>query len=190
MESNKRDNRKLFFIFLSVPLLMFCFAFALVPLYGLYCEVAGINRLQGSKQDQEFEAGTLVSADENRVINIQFDATVHTDMPGEFRPLTRSVELNPGEIFQMNYFVRNNSKKTVVSQAVPSITPWWGTEYFKKIECFCFEQQTLAPGEEKEMALQFYVHPDLPDDISTLTLSYTLMNTQSDGNVVELKSAL
>ena len=156
---------------------MFGFAFAMVPLYGWYCEVAGINQLKGAERvalPSEIEQESA----EGREIKVEFDATLHESVEGlvsKFRSLTPSVTLKLGEVHTLNYIVKNKSSKPLVTQAVPSITPWWGTEHFKKIECFCFEQQVLAPGEEKEMGLQFYVHPDIAENIKTLTLSYTLM---------------
>ncbi|MBL4607417.1 MAG: cytochrome c oxidase assembly protein [Pseudomonadales bacterium] len=172
-----KSTRKLILLISLIPVLMFGFAFAMVPLYGLYCEAAGINQLKAaekvappSKEEQTIANG--------RQIKVEFDATLHSSLDAvvsEFRSLTPSIILKLGEVHTINYIVKNKSSRSIVTQAVPSITPWWGTEHFKKIECFCFQQQTLAPGEEKKMGLQFYVHSDIPEDIKTLTLSYTLM---------------
>jgi len=172
-----KSTRKLILLIGSIPVLMFGFAFAMVPLYGWYCEVAGINQLQSAEKVALPSVEELPLID-GRNIKVEFDATLHGSLDGvvsEFHSLTPSITLKPGEIHTLSYIVKNNGLTPIVTQAVPSITPWWGTEHFKKIECFCFQQQTLAPGEEKRMGLQFYVHPDIPEDIKTLTLSYTLM---------------
>ena len=172
-----QSKKKLFALIGFVPIFMFGFAFAMVPLYGWYCDVAGINNVQSAEREP-IPSIKNIEVGHERNIKIEFDATLHESVEGivsEFRSLTPSITLSPGDVHSLVYRVKNISANPLVTQAVPSITPWWGGEHFKKIECFCFEQQTLAPGEEKEMGLQFYVHPDIPENIKTLTLSYTLM---------------
>ncbi len=107
---------------------------------------------------------------------LQFLADTHPDMPWNFKPSTFSMKISPGQRHHTVFLVKNTTNKPMMGQAVPSVTPGHMAQYLKKIECFCFTQQTLAPFEEKEMPLSFYLSEDAPDDISTLTLSYMLYN--------------
>jgi len=150
-----------------MALVMFGFGFALVPFYEKICEVTGINNL--GKPD-ELALNTQVDA--SRTLTIEFDANVR-DLPWEFRPLTRSIRAHPGEMVQVVYEVRNTSSAPIVGQAVPSYGPGLAAQYMKKLECFCFTRQALAPGEIKQMPVQFVVEAGLPSDVSTITLSYT-----------------
>lgn len=150
-----------------MALVMFGFGFALVPFYEKICEVTGINNL--GKPD-ELALNTQVDA--SRTLTIEFDANVR-DLPWEFRPLTRSIRAHPGEMVQVVYEVRNTSSAPIVGQAVPSYGPGLAAQYMKKLECFCFTRQALAPGETRQMPVQFVVEAGLPSDVSTITLSYT-----------------
>lgn len=176
----KRKNRKVAMMFGAICIGMFGFAFALVPLYKLVCQVTGINSIstQGERTSSNDFADSV--ADKNRTIKVEFDATINGQLPWEFTPSVRKMQVHPGDIMQMNFVVRNNSDQQVTTQAIPGITPWQATEYFNKVECFCFNTQTLEPGEEKEMGLKFVISPALPKEISTLTLSYTIMNTNRE----------
>ncbi len=173
-----------------IPVLMFGLAFAMSPLYSWYCELAGINQIQKSERvSSADEKDAYVDKEKSQVvagreIKVEFDSTIHDSLKGvvtEFHSLTPSIKLKLGEIATLNYVVKNSGTTPLLTQAVPSITPWWGTEHLKKIECFCFQQQTLAPGEEKNMELRFYLDKDFPQDIQSLTLSYTLMKAK-EGN--------
>ncbi len=158
-----------------MALVMFGFGFALVPFYQKICEVTGINDL--GKPD-ELSLNTQV--DVSRTLVIEFDANVR-DLPWEFRPLTRSIKAHPGEMVQVVYEVRNNSSAPIVGQAVPSYGPGLAAQYMKKLECFCFTRQALAPGETKKMPVQFVVEAGLPSDVSTITLSYTFFELKGAG---------
>lgn len=158
---------------------MFAFGFALVPLYQIFCNVTGFN---GSSQGRQADSEYIGTVDDNRLITIQFDATINMGMPWDFKPLTKKLEVHPGKAYEVSYVAKNNADKSIVAQAVPGITPWQATKHFNKMECFCFSNQTLAAGETKEMPLRFVVSPSLPEDISTLTLSYTFMNTDRKSN--------
>lgn len=182
------STKRLIWAITAVVLLMFGFAFAMAPLYRWYCEIAGINQIKPSERTELITgaAGSgLKDADlvgSTREVKVEFDATIHESLEGlvtQFHSLTPAVKLKLGEVHTLSYTVKNNTHADLVTQAVPSITPWWGTEHLKKIECFCFQQQTLKPGEEKEMELQFYLDKDFPADIQTLTLSYTLMKVKT-----------
>ncbi len=149
------------------------FGFALVPLYDTLCRVAGLN-------GKTFSRGGLVAGDDQpvahvdraRLVTVEFTGTVMPGLPWEMRPLRNSVDLHPGEMQQVAFLVRNNSDRPITGQAVPSVTPGQAAQYFHKIECFCFTQQTLGPGEVREMPLMFIVKPELDTDVRTITLSY------------------
>jgi cytochrome c oxidase assembly protein subunit 11 len=151
---------------------MFGFGFALVPFYEKICEVTGINNL--------LKADTVVNTqvDDSRVLTLEFDANLRNDLPWTFRPLEKSVRFHPGELVQVAFEVRNNSNRPVTGQAIPSYAPQLAGRYFKKLDCFCFKQQTLAPGEVRRMPVVFVVERDLPQEVNTITLSYTFFEVE------------
>ena len=102
---------------------------------------------------------------------MEFDS--NSQGPFRFRPVKNSMDVHPGEISQIVYEVVNKEGRTVEAQAIPSYAPKQATEFFKKIECFCFKQQTLTANESREMPVVFVIDPDLPKDVKTITLSYT-----------------
>ena len=161
----------------------FVFAFALVPLYNVLCEVTGFN----GKTSTGFAAGGLKAGaaqapasrvDTGRLIRVEFTGTVMPGLPWEMRPLKVSLDVHPGELQQVSYLVRNTSDRSIIGQAVPSVTPGQAAQHFEKIECFCFDQQTLAPGEAQEMPLAFIVSPEVDRDITHITLSYAFFSTE------------
>ncbi len=164
--SNRRMLKKL----LVVALGMFGFGFALVPFYNKICEVAGLRNLWQPGEAEAVAANTQV--DLTRKVTIEFDSNVRM-LPWTFKPKASSIEIHPGELTQMVYEVRNTLNEPVTGQAVPSYGPRQAALYFKKLECFCFTQQTLAAGEVREMPVVFVVDPALPRDVNTITLSYT-----------------
>lgn len=163
----------------------FAFAFALVPLYNVLCEATGFNgKTAGPAAIRDgFGVGGLQTAaapaskvDTARTVRVEFTGTVMPGLPWDMRPLTVSLDIHPGELQQVSYLVRNTSDRTVTGQAVPSVTPGQAAQHFEKIECFCFSQQTLAPGEAREMPLAFIVKPEVGRDISHITLSYAFFS--------------
>jgi cytochrome c oxidase assembly protein subunit 11 len=147
--SNRRMLKKL----LVCAAVMFGFAFALVPFYETICEVTGIRNV--------FQPDAVaVDANTQR-------------LPWTFKPLQAGVSVHPGEVTQVMYEVRNTLDRPVTGQAVPSYGPQQAALYFKKVECFCFRQQTLGPGEVRKMPVVFVIDPKLPHEINTVTLSYT-----------------
>jgi cytochrome c oxidase assembly protein subunit 11 len=159
----------------------FVFAFALVPLYNVLCDVTGFN---GKTAGQgpiskgfgvgglKTTAGPAPAVDLGRRIRVEFTGTVMPGLPWDMRPLTLSLDVHPGELQQVSYLVRNTSDRQITGQAVPSVSPGQAAQHFEKIECFCFSQQTLAPGESMELPLAFIVKPEVDRDISQITLSY------------------
>jgi len=152
----------------------FVFSFALVPLYRIACEkVVGI-KLQEGPAGQQRVAG--MHADKRRVVTVQFDGTVNSELPWGFHPSKLSMQVHPGELYEATYWAKNESDHAIVGNASPSIAPARASGYFSKTECFCFTQQTLQAGEQKLMPVRFIVDPALPQDVKTLTLSYTFYN--------------
>lgn len=164
--ANQRMLKKL----LVVALGMFGFGFALVPFYEKMCEVAGLRKVWQPGQVETGEQNTQV--DLTRKVTIEFDSNIRM-LPWTFKPMASSVEIHPGELTQMVYEVRNTLDEPVTGQAVPSYGPRHAAQYFKKLDCFCFTQQTLAAGEVRQMPVVFVIDPDLPKDVNTITLSYT-----------------
>lgn len=156
---------------------MFGFGFALVPLYDVFCEVTGLNGKTGRIEQEEALGQTV---DEDREVTVEFLATVHSDLPWEFKPMVRKVRVHPGEVTEINYFARNNTGEVVTGQAVPSVAPGQAAKYFSKTECFCFTRQALGPGEGKEMPLRFIVDPELPENVRTVSLSYTFYQAKPE----------
>jgi len=167
-QSNLLTMRKL----LVVAVAMFGFGFALVPFYQKICEVTGINSLL--KPDEV----TNTQVDPARFVTVEFDSNLRSNLPWTFRPLQTSVRIHPGELATVMYEIRNNSDRAVTGQAIPSYGPQLAARYFKKLECFCFTQQTLQPGEAKQMPVVFVIDKALPDDVNTITLSYTFFEVE------------
>jgi len=161
-------NRLLLRKLLVVSVLMFGFAFALVPLYEKICEVTGIRDIFRSEE----AAPKNTQVDMTRSVAIEFDSNTQR-LAWTFRPLESGMSVHPGAVTQVMYEVRNTLDRPVTGQAVPSYGPQQAGQYFRKLECFCFQQQTLAPGEVRRMPVVFVIDPELPKDLGTITLSYT-----------------
>jgi len=165
-----------------VAVAMFAFVFVvMVPLYNVLCDALGINGKTSSKAYTSVEA----RVDENRTVTIQFVATNNAGMPWEFGPTTTVMKVNPGAVNDTVFLARNPLPRAMVAQAIPSVSPARAAEYFHKTECFCFNQQPLEGRTSAEMPLQFIVDQDLPRDIRTITLSYTIFDVtdMADGTV-------
>ncbi len=162
--SNRQTLRRL----LVVALLMFGFGFALVPMYEKICEVTGARNV--FLPDDVSTQNTQV--DFSRKVSIEFDANVQR-LEWTFKPVEPYLDVHPGEMTQVVYEIRNTLDRPVTGQAVPSYGPREAAQYFKKIECFCFQQQTLGPGEVRRLPVVFVVDPALPKSVNTITLSYT-----------------
>lgn len=182
------SNKLVGYLVLSV-IGMFGFGFALVPLYDVMCDALGIN---GKTNSESVIQPKGMQPDYSRSIRVEFMSHINPDMPWDFVPEKRALDVHPGEVIQTQYFALNRSSEPLVGQAVPSVSPGEGATYFNKIECFCFNQQALAASENTVMPLIFYIEPDIPDSIHTLTLSYTLFNIthslNAEPEVVEVAS--
>ena len=164
-----RLNRKMFGKLCVVALMMFGFGYALIPLYKQLCEVMGINVL--TQKDGTVVRSANTQVDKTRTITIEFDGNAQG--PWRFRPVQRSMQVHPGELATVMYEVVNTQARTVQAQAIPSYAPQSATPHFKKVECFCFKQQTLKANEARQMPVVFFIDPALPREIQTITLSYT-----------------
>ncbi len=152
---------------------MFAFAFALVPLYDLLCDITGLGGKTGGKY--EYDAAAL-TPDTSRLIRVNFITNNNDGMPWEFSSEKGGVRVNPGELKAVNFVVRNPTDRVMVGQAIPSLVPVKAAEYFHKTECFCFEQQVLQPGEEMVMPMRFIVGRELPKNVQSISLSYALFD--------------
>jgi len=157
---------------------MFGFSFALVPLYDLLCEVTGIGGNTGVVNAAELTTGV----DSNRMVQVQFIATANSKIPWEFTPDSDSTRVHPGKIYAATYTATNTSSQTVVGQAIPKVSPPIASKYFNKTECFCFTNQTLAPGETREMPIRFVVDRALPERIKSVRLSYTFFRVNGSNS--------
>ena len=167
--ADRSFNRLMLVKLFVVAVMMFGFGFALVPMYRAICQVTGINNLV--QRDVSVREAKNTQVDMSRTISIEFDANARG--PLGFRPEQRSLDVHPGEVTTVMYEVSNEQARTIQAQAIPSYAPKQATEYFRKIECFCFTQQTLNASESKRMPVVFVVDPKLPKDVKTITLSYT-----------------
>jgi cytochrome c oxidase assembly protein subunit 11 len=169
-----RENLKMVGKLGVITLGMFAFGYALVPLYKAICEVTGINVLSLSEQQvpgTRAQLPTNTQVDTSRTITVEFD--VNSRGPWHFKPAVRSLQVHPGELNTVMYEFQNIQNRTMAAQAIPSYAPKQAMAHFNKLECFCFTQYTLAPGERKEWPVAFVIDPRLPKDVTTITLSYT-----------------
>jgi cytochrome c oxidase assembly protein subunit 11 len=182
--SSNQANRRTVIKSLFAVCAMFAFGFAMVPLYDVFCDITGLNGKTSGPYDEQLVKTHQV--DENRKVRVQFVTQNNEGMPWEFRPVEYQVKVNPGRMIAVDFYARNPTGKPMVAQAVPSLSPSEGTDYFHKTECFCFNRQVLAPGEEVLMPLRFVVDEELPEHLQTLTLSYTLFDqTEAAGKSIE-----
>lgn len=157
----------------AVAVAMFAFVFVvMVPLYDVLCDALGINGKTSGEAYTSVQAGV----DEDRTVTIQFIATNNEGMPWEFGPSVTAMKVHPGAVNDTVFHARNPLPQAMVAQAIPSVSPARAAEYFHKTECFCFNQQPLDGETTAEMPLQFIVDQDLPRDIRTITLSYTIFD--------------
>lgn len=154
---------------LVVAALMFGFGFALIPIYKQICELTGVNNL--TNKDEKIQAPENSQIDQSRLVTVEFDA--NTTGPWRFRPVTASMKVHPGEMSHVVYEVVNTQNHKMDAQAIPSYAPQQAERFFKKIDCFCFKQQTLGPNEARQMPVVFFIDPKLPENVKTITLSYT-----------------
>ena len=172
-------NRRLALQLAAVAVAMFGFGYLLVPLYSLFCEVAGIKG-PGAAQAA---AAVETTPDLSRTVTVEFLAYLPGEVPGakggwEFRPTVARMQVHPGELAGTSFYARNGAGVARVAQAVPAVAPMIATSHFRKTECFCFTQQSFAAGEGREMPVRFVVDPALPREVEVITLAYTFYPTE------------
>ena len=166
-----------------VALGMFGFGYALVPLYVAICEMMGINILALGEKELPGSGNARLAAPQNsqvdtsRTITVEFDANARG--PWQFKPMQNSIQVHPGEMATVMYEFQNVQERTMSAQAIPSYAPQQACPHFNKVECFCFNQYTLAPGEKKQWPVVFVVDKKLSKDVTTITLSYTFFEVGS-----------
>jgi cytochrome c oxidase assembly protein subunit 11 len=171
--TRRADNRRMVGKLAVVAAGMFVFGYALIPVYKHICELTGINIL--ALGERQVPGGSTArpnsQVDKSRTITVEFDANARG--PWQFKPEKASMQVHPGELATVMYEFQNVQDRTMAAQAIPSYAPRQAGPHFNKIECFCFNQYTLAPGERKQWPVAFVIDPKLPRDVTTITLSYT-----------------
>ena len=159
---------------LLLTIAMFGFGFALVPIYSVFCDVTGLGGRTGDTADTVVEHPVT-----DREVRLEFIASVDRSAPFDFRPEAGSMQIQPGRIYEAEYWARNRRDQAIVAQAVPSVAPGLAAQYLKKIECFCFSEQAFEAGEGRDLEVRFMIDPALPLHIDTLTLSYALFAVEN-----------
>jgi len=169
----RRSNRTLLFKLGVVVVVMFGFGFLLVPFYDQICKLTGLRDIDNPDRLENSQI------DRARTVRLEFDANLR-NLPWTFRPLAAVVSVHPGEMAQVVYEVENRTERPMTGQAIPSYGPQSAAEYFKKLDCFCFAQQSFGPHEKRQMPVVFVVDPKLPRDINTISLSYTFFEVEGN----------
>jgi cytochrome c oxidase assembly protein subunit 11 len=181
--THSKLNAQMFGKLVVIAVMMFGFGYLLVPIYKQICEITGVNIL--TSQEMKVKPIDNSQVDKSRTITVEFDA--NTQGPFRFRPTVNSMQVHPGEMAQIVYEVVNTQARSVEAQAIPSYAPQQAAAHFKKVECFCFQQQTLEASQAKQMPVVFYLDPALPKDVKTITLSYTFFEIAGREKKAELK---
>jgi cytochrome c oxidase assembly protein subunit 11 len=172
--AQRHDNRLLLAKLSVVVVAMFGFGYALVPFYEKICDVTGLRNIAQADPVRNTQV------DATRAVRIEFDSNIRK-LPWQFRALTPVVDVHPGELRQVMFEIVNATDRVMTGQAIPSYGPPHAAQYFRKLECFCFSQQTLQPGERRQMPVVFVVDAALPADVATITLSYTFFEVEGAG---------
>ena len=175
----RRENARMVGKLAVIAVGMFAFGYALVPLYRTICEVTGINVLAvaelrvpgGAAGGADVRLPDNTQVDKSRTITVEFDANARGLW--EFKPALSSLVVHPGELNTVMYEFQNSQNRRLAAQAIPSYAPQQAAQYFNKLECFCFNQYTLEPGEKKQWPVAFVIDPKISKDVKTITLSYT-----------------
>jgi cytochrome c oxidase assembly protein subunit 11 len=178
----RHDNRRMVGKLALIALAMFAFGYALVPMYRSICEALGINVLSLSEREASRvgERGPVnTQVDRTRTITVELDANARG--PWSFKPAVNAVQVHPGEVTTVMYEFRNEQNRVMAAQAIPSYAPKQATAHFNKLECFCFNEYTLQPGETRQWPVVFVIDGKLPKDVTTITLSYTFFEVSGKG---------
>jgi len=175
---NKQEISKGFWIKLGlVPVAMFAFAFALVPLYDTFCDLTGLN---GRTSSSFYDGKTVATVDNTRKVTIDFLSSTAPGFPVKFYPMTKKMEVTPGKMYTVNYYAENRSDKVIIGQAIPSVAPGQAASHLKKLKCFCFNNQKFEPKVPVKMPVSFFVDSDLSRDVSNITLSYNFLKVKNN----------
>jgi cytochrome c oxidase assembly protein subunit 11 len=169
-------NRTLLLRLCVVVVAMFGFGYLMVPFYEKFCEVTGIRNIGRADETANTQVNT------SRNVRIELDGNLR-NLPWQFRAQQPLVEVHPGALTHVTYEVVNTTNRPIMGQAIPSYAPQHPAQYFRKLDCFCFTTQTLQPGERREMPVVFVIDPNLPDDLTTITLSYTFFEVEGGTRV-------
>ena len=187
MNERERNTARTVRKLVLVTAAMFAFGFVVMPpMYNAFCTITGL----GGKTGRETEAQAAAKGvDKSRWVTVEFITSTSAGLPWDFAPLTRKVKVHPGEVTEVQFEVVSHADQTITGQAVPSLAPNTAARYFKKTECFCFQQQELAAREHRMMPVRFVVDPELPAEQTTLTLSYTFFRVQNSTAAKDAKPA-
>jgi len=172
---NNQISKKFWAKLFLAPVLFFAFAFAMVPIYNVFCEITGLN----GKTSNESYSGEVREIDTSRTVSVDFTSFSNPGFPIKFFPMVKKMDVIPGKLYTMTYYAENRSDEKIVGQAIPSVAPGLAATYFKKLECFCFSQQTFEPKKPVEMPVRFFVDSDLGKDIKNITLSYNFLKVKN-----------
>ena len=172
--TQKSANRRTVTKLALATCVMFSFGYALVPIYNVFCTITGLNGKTGRLSEAQAAA---LPVDESRAVTVEFVTSVDAQLPWAFKPMVNKVVVHPGVETQVEFEVHNWDAGPIDGNAVPSVAPNTAAKYFNKTECFCFTQQTLAPGETRRLPVRFVVDPRLPPEVTVLTLGYTFFQS-------------
>jgi len=170
----KKITKRFWITLVSVPVLMFFFAYAMVPIYEVLCEITGFNGKTGTVETEQ-----LYEVNEERVVSVSFFASTSPGFPVQFAPKVSSMEVVPGKFYTTSYIAKNTTDEMIYGQAIPSVAPTDAALHFKKLECFCFIKQGFKPNEEVEMTLRFVIEPEMEERIKDVSLSYNFYKLDS-----------
>jgi cytochrome c oxidase assembly protein subunit 11 len=173
-ETPRSLNRGLLLRLVGMTAAMFAFGFLLVPLYDVFCEITGF----AGRTNTSADTTTIEAPDYTREIKVEFVTTVNEYAPWTLKADRPSMTVYPGKLYYATFTAENLSSKHMIGQAIPSVAPSAAAAHFKKLECFCFNNQEFAAQESRALPLQFIVDPDLPDYVDTITLQYTFFDTK------------
>ena len=172
--TQKSANRRTVTKLALATCVMFAFGYALVPIYNVFCTITGLNGKTGRLSEAQAAA---LPVDASRAVTVEFVTSVDAQLPWAFKPMVNKVVVHPGVETQVEFEVHNWDAGPIDGNAVPSVAPNTAAKYFNKTECFCFTQQTLAPGETRRLPVRFVVDPRLPPEVTVLTLGYTFFQS-------------
>ena len=182
---NESPNKKLVIKLVRIVFGTFTFGFALGPLYDVFCDITGIN----GKTNETAIVYEAIDIDKVRLITVEFITKTTTVMPWAFEARTERIQVHPGELNTVEFYVRNPAFRDIVGQAIPSVSPGTAAIYLNKTECFCFNNQPLPSGEAAVMPMQFYVDPQIPEELTTFTVQYTLYDVTAAAEKVAAAQA-